>query len=234
MVRTFNWCFKTHAYRTGIGTLLLMDWNSLLNMRVQAIIMHTLPYSFGFWGWQSIASFLPKSSILLPYGQQCAAVGFVSTALQAKGAYSILKGIRVGGMWLKQILWSPGFLTYDSYPGFLVNSSCLRRNLSHEKSNYNMAELSWPYSFVTLHQHFLKMSSTRTIQFMNGMHSMHGCVHTVPCARFLDLRCVLLLCLTAACGGAYLLEQPLSSVLGHYHRFEWMCQRMKVSRTKFN
>lgn len=45
-------------------------------------------------------------------------------------------------------------------------------------------------------------------------------------------RCVLLLCLTVACGGSWLLEQPSSSVMDSYFRMEWMCEIMKATQLK--
>lgn len=46
-------------------------------------------------------------------------------------------------------------------------------------------------------------------------------------------RCVLLLCLTVACGGSWLLEQPSSSVMGSYFRMEWLCEAMKATQLKW-
>lgn len=44
-----------------------------------------------------------------------------------------------------------------------------------------------------------------------------------------EMRCVLLLGLVQACGGSFLLEQPRSSVMGHFHRMEFLCRVMKVT-----
>lgn len=43
----------------------------------------------------------------------------------------------------------------------------------------------------------------------------------------LELRSVLLIALTIACGGSYLVEQPRSSLMEHYHRMEWLWQTLK-------
>lgn len=44
-----------------------------------------------------------------------------------------------------------------------------------------------------------------------------------------ELRCVLLLALTVACGGSFMLEQPRSSVMGEYFRMQWLCQQVKAT-----
>ena len=46
-------------------------------------------------------------------------------------------------------------------------------------------------------------------------------------------RCILLLCLTVACGGSFLLEQPGSSVMGEYWRFVWFTSMLRVARFDF-
>ena len=45
---------------------------------------------------------------------------------------------------------------------------------------------------------------------------------------FQDPRMVLLLCLVVVRGGAFLLEQPVSSVMGEYFRFRWFTERTKA------
>ena len=49
-------------------------------------------------------------------------------------------------------------------------------------------------------------------------------------------RTILLCLLVVARGGSFLIEQPMTSVMSHYHRFEWMTSRFQVlwlhSRTK--
>lgn len=45
-----------------------------------------------------------------------------------------------------------------------------------------------------------------------------------------QLRCVLLLCLTVACGGTFLLEQPRSSIMGEYFRMQWFTSMLPVPR----
>ena len=42
-------------------------------------------------------------------------------------------------------------------------------------------------------------------------------------------RCVLLMGLTVACGGSFLLEQPGSSVMADYFRMAWFCRQIRVA-----
>lgn len=49
-----------------------------------------------------------------------------------------------------------------------------------------------------------------------------------------NLRCVLLLGLTVACGGSFLVEQPSSSVLGEYFRMQWFTSLLRVTRLSWD
>ena len=47
-------------------------------------------------------------------------------------------------------------------------------------------------------------------------------------APFCNLRCVLLLALIVCRGGSFLLEQPQSSLMAEYFRFQWLCRILKA------
>ena len=45
-----------------------------------------------------------------------------------------------------------------------------------------------------------------------------------------QLRCTLLIALCVARGGSFLLEQPKSSLMGEFFRFQWLCRTIKVAQ----
>eukprot|EP00435_Cladocopium_sp_Y103_P073698 s308_g44.t1 len=69
------------------------------------------------------------------------------------------------------------------------------------------------------------------IEFFAGDNAVWRAVKAeTSSAAKVDIRCTLLLALTVACGGTYLVEQPRSSLMGAYWRMEWFMTHVRVSQ----
>ena len=64
------------------------------------------------------------------------------------------------------------------------------------------------------------------------IHYCHRLIHRG--SNLSQLRCVLLMGLITCLGGSWLLEQPGSSCMGHYFRFQWLCSRLRAPGLKYN
>lgn len=60
-----------------------------------------------------------------------------------------------------------------------------------------------------------------------GLEVTEGLATELPIV--MPMRCVLLLALTVACGGSFLLEQPASSLMGEYFKMQWLCSKIPVT-----
>lgn len=77
---------------------------------------------------------------------------------------------------------------------------------------------------LPMQKEIMMCNSNNTFLMMisvSGMIMMDSFVHEIV------LRCVLLLALTTCCGGSWLLEQPRSSVMGEFFRFQFLCDVTK-------
>ena len=118
--------------------------------------------------------------------------------------------------WQRQIVWPQGCLVFKVSGSLLLLWSIVF--LLSIKFCYDWFKPFKPNFII----------NNRWISF-SGILMLHCCG-----TRFDKPRVILLILLCVALGGTYIVEQPGSSVLRYYDRFEWLVENQTVSCLHFS